>query len=63
MRKHACRQDLKNPAFIIIWSFSDVSKIQWLIMEVLTKGPILHWTSDGKLHERFLEWTKKFKDD
>lgn len=28
-------------------------------MEVLTKGPILDWTSDGKLHERFLEWKKK----
>ena len=30
-----------------------------LAMEVLTKGPILDWTSDGKLHERFLEWKKK----
>ena len=30
-----------------------------MAMEVLTKGPILDWTSDGKLHERFLEWKKK----
>ena len=30
-----------------------------MAMEVLTKGPILGWTSDGKLHERFLEWKKK----
>ena len=28
-------------------------------MEVLAKGPILDWTKDGKLHERFLEWKKK----
>ena len=28
-------------------------------MEVLIKGPILDWTSDGKLHERFIEWKKK----
>ena len=37
-----------------------------MAMEVLTKGPILDWTSDGKLHERFLEWkngVQKFKDD
>ena len=30
-----------------------------MAMEVLTKGLILDWTSDGKLHERFLEWKKK----
>ena len=30
-----------------------------MAMEVLTKGPILDWKSDGKLHERFLEWKKK----
>ena len=30
-----------------------------MAMEVLTKGPILDWTSNGKLHERFLEWKKK----
>ena len=30
-----------------------------MAMEMLTKGPILDWTSDGKLHERFLEWKKK----
>ena len=30
-----------------------------MVMEVLTKGPILDWISDGKLHERFLEWKKK----
>ena len=30
-----------------------------MAMEVLTKGPILDWTSDRKLHERFLEWQKK----
>ena len=30
-----------------------------MAVEVLTKGPILDWTSDGKLHERFLEWKKK----
>ena len=30
-----------------------------MAMEVLTKGPILDWTSDGKLHERVLEWNKK----
>ena len=30
-----------------------------MAMEVLTKGPILDWTSDRKLHERFLEWKKK----
>ena len=30
-----------------------------MAMEVLTKGPILDWTSDGKLHESFLEWKKK----
>ncbi|PFX14801.1 Retrovirus-related Pol polyprotein from transposon 17.6 [Stylophora pistillata] len=28
-------------------------------MEVLAKGPILDWTNNGKLHERFLEWKKK----
>ena len=28
-------------------------------MEVLTKGPVLEWTNDGKLHERFLEWKRK----
>ena len=28
-------------------------------MELLVKGPILDWTKDGKLHERFLEWKKK----
>ena len=26
-----------------------------MAMEGLVKGPILDWTSDGKLHERFLE--------
>ena len=30
-----------------------------MAMEVLTKGPILDWTSDGRLDERFLEWKKK----
>ena len=30
-----------------------------MAMEVLTKGPILDWTSDGKIQERFLEWKKK----
>jgi len=30
-----------------------------MAMEVLTKGPILDLTSEGKLHERFLEWKKK----
>jgi len=30
-----------------------------MAMEVLTKGPIIDWTSDGKLHARFLEWKKK----
>ena len=28
-------------------------------MEVLAKGLVLHWTNDGKLHQRFLEWKKK----
>ena len=26
---------------------------------VATKGPVLDWTNDGKLHESFLEWKKK----
>ena len=30
-----------------------------MALEVLTKGPILNWTSHGKLHEHFLEWKKK----
>lgn len=25
-------------------------------MDVLSKGPILNWDNDGKLHERFTEW-------
>ena len=29
-----------------------------MVKEVLTKGPILDWTSDRNLHERFLEWKK-----
>ena len=30
-------------------------------MEVLAKGPILDWTNDGKLPERFLEWKKRYR--
>ena len=30
-----------------------------MAMEVLSKGPILDWTSNGKLYARFLEWTEK----
>lgn len=30
-----------------------------MVMEVLIKGLIFDWISDGKLYECFLEWKKK----
>ena len=48
-------QELKNSAFISVEEKLHLTTVSdCVVMEVLTKGPVLEWTNSGKLQEHFL---------